>query len=116
MSFKNFIYYCAICGGWAAFLAWGVTEMMGLYPYEKNVAAARVLIKQLDKDNDDYLSPAEAAKGTLPEDFASIDIIEKDNLLSEEELTNSFNRQGRRMRQAVIGAILGLLLAAIIGM
>jgi hypothetical protein len=24
MSFKTFIYYCALCGGWAAFLAWGV--------------------------------------------------------------------------------------------
>ena len=22
MSFKLFIYYCALCGGWAAFLAW----------------------------------------------------------------------------------------------
>jgi hypothetical protein len=22
MSFKGFIYYCAVCGGWAAFLAW----------------------------------------------------------------------------------------------
>src|SRR5437588_7312348 len=22
MSFKAFIYYCAICGGWAAFVAW----------------------------------------------------------------------------------------------
>ena len=22
MSFKTFIYYCALCGGWAAFVAW----------------------------------------------------------------------------------------------
>src|SRR5437870_4867986 len=22
MSFKMFIYYCAVCGGWAAFVAW----------------------------------------------------------------------------------------------
>src|SRR5262249_22890054 len=24
MSFKTFIYYCALCGGWAAFVAWCV--------------------------------------------------------------------------------------------
>ena len=24
MSFKLFIYYCALCGGWAAFLGWGI--------------------------------------------------------------------------------------------
>jgi hypothetical protein len=26
MSFKVFIYYCALCGGWAAFAAWGVAQ------------------------------------------------------------------------------------------
>ncbi|HEV3203398.1 MAG TPA: FHA domain-containing protein [Gemmataceae bacterium] len=26
MSFKLFIYYCGICGGWAAFLAWGIQD------------------------------------------------------------------------------------------
>jgi FHA domain-containing protein len=26
MSFRLFIYYCAVCGGWAALLAWGLTE------------------------------------------------------------------------------------------
>jgi hypothetical protein len=26
MSFKLFIYYCAVCGGWAAFLSWGVAQ------------------------------------------------------------------------------------------
>jgi hypothetical protein len=30
MSFRLFIYYCAICGGWAAFLTWGILAAMGL--------------------------------------------------------------------------------------
>jgi hypothetical protein len=30
MSFKLFIYYCALCGGWAAFLAWGVALGTGI--------------------------------------------------------------------------------------
>src|SRR5262245_53810070 len=34
MSFKLFVYYCALCGGWAAFLAWAVMELA-------NVAALR---------------------------------------------------------------------------
>jgi hypothetical protein len=29
MSFRLFIYYCAICGGWAAFLAWGIVQAIG---------------------------------------------------------------------------------------
>ncbi len=29
MSFKIFIYYCAMCGGWAAFLAWAIVQAMG---------------------------------------------------------------------------------------
>ncbi len=29
MNFRLFIYYCAICGGWAAFLAWGVCYLLG---------------------------------------------------------------------------------------
>jgi hypothetical protein len=29
MSFRLFIYYCAICGGWAAFLAWGIAQAIG---------------------------------------------------------------------------------------
>jgi hypothetical protein len=27
MSFRNFIYYCALCGGWAAFIVWVVQEV-----------------------------------------------------------------------------------------
>jgi hypothetical protein len=30
MSFKLFIYYCALCGGWAAFLTWAVAQGSGL--------------------------------------------------------------------------------------
>ena len=30
MSFKTFIYYCALCGGWAGFLAWAVVHLAGL--------------------------------------------------------------------------------------
>jgi hypothetical protein len=29
MSFRLFIYYCAVCGGWAAFLAWGIAQGIG---------------------------------------------------------------------------------------
>jgi hypothetical protein len=29
MSFKVFIYYCATCGGWAAFLTWGILQAVG---------------------------------------------------------------------------------------
>jgi hypothetical protein len=29
MSFRLFIYYCAICGGWAALLAWGIAQVIG---------------------------------------------------------------------------------------
>jgi hypothetical protein len=30
MSFKQFIYYCAICGGWAALLCWGLIMLFNL--------------------------------------------------------------------------------------
>jgi hypothetical protein len=30
MSFKLFVYYCALCGGWAAFLAWVVLFLTGI--------------------------------------------------------------------------------------
>jgi hypothetical protein len=31
MSFRLFIYYCAVCGGWAALLAWGLAEAFQLH-------------------------------------------------------------------------------------
>src|SRR5262245_47307162 len=30
MSFRLFIYYCALGGGWAAFVAWGLVELLGV--------------------------------------------------------------------------------------
>jgi hypothetical protein len=30
MSFRLFIYYCALCGGWAAFLAWALVQLAGI--------------------------------------------------------------------------------------
>lgn len=30
MSFKSFIYYCALCGGWAAFIVWAVQQFIGI--------------------------------------------------------------------------------------
>src|SRR5437588_8300518 len=33
MSFKVFIYYCALCGGWAAFLAWGISQVLDMYTW-----------------------------------------------------------------------------------
>jgi hypothetical protein len=35
MSFKLFIYYCALCGGWAAFFAWLLVWLMRLDANEK---------------------------------------------------------------------------------
>src|SRR5438132_13765267 len=28
MSFRLFIYYCALCGGWAAFVGWGLGRVL----------------------------------------------------------------------------------------
>ena len=30
MSFKAFIYYCALSGGWAAFVVWAIVQNLGL--------------------------------------------------------------------------------------
>jgi hypothetical protein len=34
MSFKLFIYYCTLCGGWAAFVAWALAELLHLRQLE----------------------------------------------------------------------------------
>jgi hypothetical protein len=34
MSFRLFIYYCALCGGWAAFLAWAATAALSVRTLE----------------------------------------------------------------------------------
>ena len=28
MSFRLFIYYCAVCGGWAAFIGWAIGKVL----------------------------------------------------------------------------------------
>ena len=54
-------------------------------------AAAKRLLAEFDTDKDGKLSPAEAAKGLLPEDFAAID-ANGDKFLTEAELSASLNR------------------------
>jgi hypothetical protein len=47
VSFKLFIYYCALGGGWAAFLAWFVVQFTGMRqiasPYAKSTMIAGIL-------------------------------------------------------------------------
>src|SRR5262245_34407373 len=31
MSFRLFIYYCALCGGWAAFVVWAFVQLAGVH-------------------------------------------------------------------------------------
>src|SRR5947209_8624900 len=64
-------------------------------------AAARRLLRALDTDGDGKLSPAEAAKGLLPEDFAAID-ANKDGVLTEQELTASHARVANRLPNLAI--------------
>jgi FHA domain len=44
MSFKLFVYYCALCGAWAAFLAWALSQVSGI-----NSLSADDVIHQLLK-------------------------------------------------------------------
>jgi hypothetical protein len=44
MSFKLFIYYCALCGSWAALAAWALTYALGLTRDELGVYASSTLI------------------------------------------------------------------------
>lgn len=44
MSFKNFIYWCALAGGWAAFAAWGLAEAMGIFTDDKYGPMARTAV------------------------------------------------------------------------
>ena len=43
MSSRIIIYYCALCGGWAAFFAWIVTAAAGLNAVESDSLHAGVL-------------------------------------------------------------------------
>ena len=40
MSFKKFIYYCALCGGWAALVAWAIVQFGGLRELDSDLARA----------------------------------------------------------------------------
>jgi hypothetical protein len=64
-------------------------------------AAARRLLAELDTDKDGRLSPSEAAKGLLPDDFAAID-TDKDGFLSEAELAASLDRVADRLPNLAI--------------
>jgi hypothetical protein len=70
-------------------------------------AAARRLLAELDADKDGRLSPAEAAKGLLPEDFAAID-ADKDGFLTEAELTASLTRAADRLPNLAIPELNGV--------
>jgi MFS family permease len=43
MSFRLFIYYCAICGGWAAFLSWGLAQGLGLRSFDNAYLRAALI-------------------------------------------------------------------------
>jgi len=43
MTFRLFIYYCALGGGWAAFLAWGLVELLGILEIESTVLRAGLI-------------------------------------------------------------------------
>jgi hypothetical protein len=47
MSFKLFVYYCALCGGWAAFLAWGIGQASGINSIDSNPLLKATLIGSL---------------------------------------------------------------------
>ena len=40
MSFKKFIHYCALCGGWAALVAWAIVQFGGLRELDSDLARA----------------------------------------------------------------------------
>jgi hypothetical protein len=43
VSFKVFIYYCALCGGWAAFLVWALVQPTGISGWANKFAATTVI-------------------------------------------------------------------------
>jgi hypothetical protein len=45
MSFRLFVYYCAVCGAWAAFLGWGLGRVLG--PQTMESAFARTVLRGL---------------------------------------------------------------------
>ena len=43
MSFKLFIYYCSLGGGWAAFVTWAIVQVCGIRDWENKTAYAATL-------------------------------------------------------------------------
>jgi hypothetical protein len=43
MSFRNFIYYCALCGGWAAFITWAIQEFTTIQYIQKSLLQATIV-------------------------------------------------------------------------
>jgi hypothetical protein len=70
-------------------------------------AAAKRLLAGLDSDKDGKLSAGEAARGLLPEDFATID-ADKDGFLSEAELVRSIRRVSNRLPNYAIPEMDGI--------
>jgi hypothetical protein len=70
-------------------------------------AAARRLLAGLDANKDGKLSPDEAAKGLLPEEFAAVD-TNKDGFLADAELQASINRVHHRLPNVVIPEMDGI--------
>jgi hypothetical protein len=70
-------------------------------------AAAKRLLRQLDTDKDGKVSPEEAARGLLPEEFATID-TDHDQFLSEAELVNSIVRVRRQLPNLAIPEMDGI--------
>lgn len=43
MSFRLFVYYCALLGGWAAFLSWGIAQGLGIRAIENTYLRAGLI-------------------------------------------------------------------------
>lgn len=69
--------------------------------------AAKRLLTELDANKDGKLSPEEAAKGLLPEEFAAID-ADKDGFLTEAELAASIGRVQNRLPNLAIPQMDGI--------
>lgn len=43
MSFRSFIYYCALCGGWAAFITWAIQEFTQIQYISRAIVQATII-------------------------------------------------------------------------
>jgi hypothetical protein len=69
--------------------------------------AAKRLLAELDSNKDGKLSPGEAAKGLLPEDFAAID-ANQDGFLTDNELARSIGRVRQQLPNLAIPEMNGI--------